>query len=291
MSTRAEGAALVELACAVARAAGDLLRESAGAAAGTAATEPAAPGAPATASATPATASAAAPAAGVPAPEEPAHEVDVACERLIVDRLLAARPDDAILGEEGGPRPGTSGVRWIIDPLDGSLNHARGLPAYAVSIAAEVAGTVVAGVVHAPAGDGRTYTAVRGRGAFCDGRRLTASRRTRLAEALVGTGFGHDPARRGPQAALIATLAGRVLDIRHGGSAALDLCHVAAGRLDLYCEYDTRPWDRAAGILIAEEAGAAVEGRRPGPATDELVIAGSAPLVAAVRTLLPDAAS
>ncbi|SCL60058.1 myo-inositol-1(or 4)-monophosphatase [Micromonospora eburnea] len=217
-------------------------------------------------------------------PGDVVSELDRASERLIVETLLAARPDDGILGEEGGERAGSSGIRWVIDPLDGTLNFLRGTSAFAVSIAAEIEGESVAGVVYEPA-TSRTYAAVRGHGAWCDGRPITASRQKRLSHALVGTGFGHDLALRAQQASLLGDVAKRVMDIRSSGSAALDLCAVAAGHLDVYYECDTRLWDRAAGTLIAAEAGAAISGRVPGRPGDELVIAGSAPLVDAIRDL------
>lgn len=217
-------------------------------------------------------------------PGDVVSELDRASERLIVEMLLAARPDDGILGEEGGERPGRSGIRWVIDPLDGTLNFLRGTSAFAVSIAAEIQGNSVAGVVHEPT-TGRTYAAVRGGGAWCDGRPITASRQERLSHALVGTGFGHDPALRAQQVSLLGDVAQRVMDIRSSGSAALDLCAVAAGNLDVYYECDTRLWDRAAGTLIAAEAGAAISGPVSGRPGDDLVIAGSAPLVDAIREL------
>ena len=219
-------------------------------------------------------------------PGDVVSELDRASQRLIVEMLLRARPDDGVLGEEDGERSGVSGVRWVIDPLDGTLNFVRGMPAFAVSIAAEIDGESVAGVVHEPA-TGRMYTAVRGGGAWCDGRTITASRQERLSHALVGTGFGHDLALRAQQVSLLGDVARRVMDIRSSASAALDLCAVAAGHLDLYYECDTRLWDRAAGTLIAAEAGAAISGRIPGRAGDDLVIAGSAPLVDELRGLCP----
>lgn len=189
-------------------------------------------------------------------------------EECVVRLLTAHRPDDGILGEEGGERPGNSGVRWVIDPLDGTANFVSGYPAFAVSLAAERAGVARVGVVYDPCRR-ETFTAIRGQGAACDGRPLTASRVDRLDQALVSTGFSADAEIRARQARCAARVLRRVRDLRSSGSAALDLCWVAAGRLDGYYEADLRPWDHAAGALIAQEAGAwvgAAPGAQPGGA-------------------------
>jgi myo-inositol-1(or 4)-monophosphatase len=180
---------------------------------------------------------------------------DRASERLIVDGIRAARPDDAILGEEGTADQGTTGVRWIIDPLDGTTNFLYGIPAFAVSIGVEVDGRAEAGVV-VDVSRSETFTAARGHGARLDNTTLACSDASVLATALVATGFGYEAARRAEQGAVVATLLPLVRDIRRGGSAALDLCWVAAGRVDAYYERGVQPWDRAAGALIAVEAGA-----------------------------------
>lgn len=187
-------------------------------------------------------------------PTDMVTEVDRASEALIVARILAARPDDAILGEEGAAREGSSGVRWVIDPLDGTTNYLYGFPPYAVSIAAEVSDAPLAGVVYDAVHD-ELYSAVRGRGAVCNGRVMEVSDTPTLASALTGTGFGYDPQRRLRQVHLLESVIGHVRDIRRAGSAALDLCSVARGRLDAYFEWGLQPWDMAAGRLIAEEAG------------------------------------
>lgn len=210
-------------------------------------------------------------------PTDVVTEMDTASERLIVEALLAARPDDGLLGEEGAARPGTSGVRWVIDPIDGTVNYLYGLPAWAVSIAAEYDGTAVAGVVHVPAA-GETFTAVRGGGAFCNGRRLQVTTGVPLGQALVGTGFGYAAARRAVQGRVLAELIGRIRDVRRGGSAAVDLCSVAAGRLDAYYERGVQAWDVAAGALVATEAGARFEGLRGVAASPELSVAAADPL-------------
>jgi myo-inositol-1(or 4)-monophosphatase len=201
--------------------------------------------------------------------------MDTAAERLIVDALLSARPDDAVLGEEGvaSSQAGGSGVRWVIDPIDGTVNYLYRLPPYAVSIAAEVHGSVVAGVVHSP-GLGETFTAVRGGGAFLDDVPLRVSPTPPPPErALVATGFGYDAQRRAKQAKVMAALLPRVRDVRRLGAASIDLCYVAAGRYDAYYERGLNPWDLAAGGLVAAEAGAIVGGLSGRSAGPDLVLA------------------
>jgi myo-inositol-1(or 4)-monophosphatase len=190
--------------------------------------------------------------------------VDTASEELIVGRLLAARPDDGVLGEEGAARSGTSGVRWVIDPIDGTVNFLYGLPAYAVSIAAEVDGGVRAGVVLNVA-TGELFTATSGGGAWLTVGdrapvRLRGSRPPSLEQTLVATGFGYRAEQRRAQGAVVAELLPQVRDIRRGGCASLDLCAAAAGRVDAYYELDLEPWDHAAGALVAAEAGLVVAG-------------------------------
>jgi myo-inositol-1(or 4)-monophosphatase len=182
-------------------------------------------------------------------------EVDRASEALIVGRLRAVRPDDAIVAEEGSYDVGTSGVRWIVDPLDGTTNFLYRYPTYAVSIAAEIDGEVAVGVVRDVV-LGETFTAVRGGGAFCNGVSLHVAGAGSLATALVGTGFSYNPERRAAQGAVVAHLLPLVRDIRRSGSAALDQCWVAARRLDGFYEGPLAPWDLAAARLIASEAGA-----------------------------------
>ncbi len=182
-------------------------------------------------------------------------EMDHASERLIVERLLVARPDDGVLGEEGAERAGRTGVRWIIDPLDGTTNYLYGFGAFAVSIGVEIDGRAVAGVVHDPLHH-ETYRAVAGAGAWCGDRRLEVAGPPSLATALVGTGFSYDAGVRGEQALVLARVLPAVRDLRRAGAAALDLCWVAAGRLDAYFERGLAPWDWAAGSLVAAEAGA-----------------------------------
>jgi myo-inositol-1(or 4)-monophosphatase len=184
-------------------------------------------------------------------------DLDRAAEARIIDVLLGARPDDGVFGEEGGRRTGSSGVRWIIDPLDGTTNYVYGYPVYAVSIAAEADGAVVAGTVVDITRSER-YTAALGHGAHLDGDALHVSAATDLATALLGTGFSYDAATRAAQALVLTAVLPAVRDLRRSGSAALDLCALAAGRLDGFWERGLAPWDRAAGSLIAAEAGARV---------------------------------
>lgn len=184
-------------------------------------------------------------------------EMDHAAERLIADALGAARPHDAVVGEEGTDAEGDSGVRWVFDPLDGTTNYLYGFPSWGVSIAAEVDGAAAVGVVHDPT-HGETFTARRGAGAWCNGRPLRVEGAPDLATALVGTGFAYDSRRRAEQAALLAHVLPAVRDIRRAGAAALDLCWVALGRLDAFYEQGLAPWDWAAGTLVAAEAGAVV---------------------------------
>jgi myo-inositol-1(or 4)-monophosphatase len=190
-------------------------------------------------------------------PTDMVTEVDRASEALITGKIRAARPHDAILGEEGASDTGTSGVRWLVDPLDGTTNFLYRFPAYSVSIAAEVDGVVVAGVVYDVVHN-ETFTATHGDGAFRDGARLQVAGPSTLATALIGTGFGYGRDLRVRQAAILERLIGSVRDIRRAGSAALDLCWVASGRMDGYYEEGLNAWDWAAGSLIASEAGAFV---------------------------------
>lgn len=203
-------------------------------------------------------------------------QLDTASEQAIVAHLLAARPDDSILGEESGQRPGSSGVRWVIDPLDGTVNYLYGLPLWAVSIAAESDGAVVAGVVGVPA-MGHSYRAARGGGAHCwtagTARRLRVRDCESPAAALVATGFGYRAQRRASQGEAVAALLPQVRDIRRCGAAALDLCWLADGHYDAYYERGLHPWDMAAGTLIAREAGAVVTGAAGSQPDEELLVA------------------
>lgn len=210
---------------------------------------------------------------------------DKAVERQIVAELRAARPGDAVLGEEYGTDAASGPVRWIVDPIDGTVNYLYGLSHYAVSIAAEVDGRIVAGVVHNAATDDQ-WTATFGGGSWRDGRRLAASTQTDLGQALVGTGFGYDSRRRRQQAAVVAVVLPQVRDIRRFGSAALDLAAAADGQLDAFYEKGLQAWDLAAGGLIAREAGLLVTGLRGREAGPDMVLAAPPALHSRLHDLL-----
>lgn len=194
-------------------------------------------------------------------PVDVVTEADRAAEALIQTRLATARPGDGILGEEGAAAASRTGITWVVDPIDGTVNFLYGLPQYAVSIAAERDGRSVAGVVVNVA-TGELFTATRGGGAYVDGRRLQVREDVALEQRLVGTGFNYVREVRVRQAAATGRMLATVRDVRRMGSAALDLCAVAAGRLDAYVEEGVHPWDVAAGGLVATEAGARVETRQ-----------------------------
>jgi myo-inositol-1(or 4)-monophosphatase len=211
---------------------------------------------------------------------------DHAVEGHVIAALRAARPDDAVLTEESGAHgAGGARVRWILDPIDGTVNYLYGVPHYGVSLAAEVDGEVVAGVVH-NAATGASWTAVRGGGAHRGGRRLRGSGARDLAESLVATGFGYHPERREHQARVLAGLAGRIRDIRRFGAAAFDLCLAAEGAVDAYYEKGLNAWDYAAGALIAAEAGLRVTGVDGRPPAGGFVLAAPPGIHEALRTAL-----
>jgi len=218
-------------------------------------------------------------------PTDIVTEMDQASEALITTALQAARPDDGLLGEEGTVDPGRSGVRWLIDPIDGTVNYLYDIPAWSVSIAAEVNGEIVAGVVHVPP-LGETFTATRDGGARLDGTPISANQPVPLGQALVATGFGYASARRAKQAGVVAGLLPVVRDIRRAGSCAIDLSWVACGRVDAYYERGPQPWDLAAGVLIAREAGAVAAGLHGRPPSTELTIAAPRGLFEQLHDLL-----
>lgn len=217
-------------------------------------------------------------------------EADRASEVLIRDLLTAARPDDGILGEEGDDVIGTSGVRWLVDPIDGTVNFLYGLPQYAVSIAAERDGEVVAGVVLNVASGaeyvGHAADDAGPAGVTRDGEPIAVRETVPLSLRLLVTGFNYDQGIRELQAAALARLIGKVRDVRRLGSCALDLCHVAEGAVDGYFEEGVNIWDHAAGGLIARLAGARLE-TVPGIGGTDLVVCGPEDgfdqLLAAVR--------
>lgn len=242
-------------------------------------------------------------------PTDVVTEADQAAEALIRDLIGEKRPGDRILGEEGGETGpqgaeggakggGPSDVRWIVDPLDGTVNYLYGLPDWAVSVAAEVDGTVVAGAVFVPRRD-ELYSARLGHGAWLssgalDWRgedtgspvRLACNRDVPLAQALVATGFGYAAGRRQVQGDVLRAVLPRVRDIRRGGSAAVDLCSVASGTVDAYYERGVNLWDIAAGGLIAAEAGAQVTGLHGRPPSPSMTLAAPPPLLGDLHDLL-----
>jgi myo-inositol-1(or 4)-monophosphatase len=224
-------------------------------------------------------------------PTDVVTEMDRASEALITGRLGSRRPGDAFLGEEGGESGrGGARVRWIIDPLDGTVNYLYGLADWAVSIAAEVEGTLVAGVVAVPA-HGEVFTAVSGGGAWLQAGGappvpLRCNTGVALAQALVATGFGYGAGRRKVQGEVVAVVLPRVRDIRRAGSCAVDLCSVAAGRVDAFYERGVNYWDYAAGGLIATEAGARLGGLAGKPASPEMAIAAEPVLFGELHGLL-----
>ncbi|HZI96288.1 MAG TPA: inositol monophosphatase family protein [Actinomycetales bacterium] len=211
-------------------------------------------------------------------PTDVVTAMDTAAEALLADVLLSGRPEDGLLGEEGGLRPGTSGLTWVVDPIDGTVNYLYGIPAYAVSVAVVEgepeprAWRVLAACVHNPS-SGETWTATLGGGARLDGRAVGGPGSPPLSGALVGTGFGYTTERRRRQGEVVAALLPQVRDIRRAGSAALDLCAVASGRLDAYYERGLQPWDLAAGGLVAAESGASVTGLAGLDADESMVVA------------------
>jgi myo-inositol-1(or 4)-monophosphatase len=218
-------------------------------------------------------------------PTDLVSEADHAAERLIRERLAAARPQDGILGEEGSDEPGTSGVRWVVDPLDGTINFLFGIPAWAVSIACEDADGTLGGVVYDPMRD-ELWSAVRDGPPLLNGSEVSASSRADLATAMVGTGFGYDAEVRRYQAEVIARLLPEVRDIRRFGSAALDLAWTAAGRLDAFFERGLNHWDRAAGELLCVRAGLEIRELEPAPPAAGGVLVAPAGLVDALESFV-----
>jgi myo-inositol-1(or 4)-monophosphatase len=186
-------------------------------------------------------------------PTDPVSEADVAAERAIRAVLRARVPADGVLGEEGDDAAGSSGRRWIVDPLDGTVNYLYGHPQWSVSVACEGH----AGVVFDPVRD-ELFAASAGGSATCNGAPISANAPASLSQSLLATGFGYDARVRARQAEVVARVLPRVRDIRRDGSAALDLAWTAAGRMDAYFERGVKPWDIAAGTLICERAGLSV---------------------------------
>lgn len=221
-------------------------------------------------------------------------EMDTASEAVIRGIIAERRPDDTIVGEEGGSLPATdgapdrgqgAGVTWWVDPIDGTTNYVYDHPGYNVSIAAGVDSRTLVGVVADPT-HGRVYSAVRGGGARCNDVPLVLGPPPPIEHALVATGFAYDPARRARQGRVVADLVAQVRDIRRMGAAAMDLCSVASGRVDAYYEAGLSIWDLAAGALIATEAGARLGSLDGGPVRPESVLATHPDLFDPLRELL-----
>jgi fructose-1,6-bisphosphatase/inositol monophosphatase family enzyme len=214
-------------------------------------------------------------------PTDMVSEVDREAEAYISQVLAERRPDDGLLGEEGTSRPGTTGVRWLVDPLDGTTNFLFGVPSFGVSIAAQLDGQGVVGVVVDPTRS-ETWTGAQGRGAFLNGGPVhVSSAVTTLDQALIATGFSYQTERRAWQAKRLIAVLPAVRDIRRFGSAALDLCWVAGGRFSGFYEWGLQPWDLAAGAVIAEEAGATL-----GALADGTVLCSYPALFEPLRALL-----
>jgi len=205
-------------------------------------------------------------------PTDPVTEYDRAAERLIVDALRSSRPDDAIVGEEGADDSGTSGLEWHIDPIDGTANFVYDLPSWCTSVAVVDADGPLAGAVYIPVTD-ELFSAARGLGATLDHAAISCSAVSELSQALLGTGFSYSAERRAGQARRLDRLLPAVRDVRRLGSAAIDLCFVACGRLDAYFEEYLNSWDLAAGVLIAQEAGATTSDLHGGPAGSVATVA------------------
>ena len=214
-----------------------------------------------------------------------ATQLDIASEKLIVESILAARPDDGIIGEEGASRESKSGVTWVIDPVDGTVNYFYGLPGWAVSIAAKDENGTLVGVVHSPTVNA-TWHASKGGGAFLNNVKIACNDPIELDRALISTGFAYDVNARLEQVKIVNALLPQIRDLRRIGSAAADICHVATGMVDGYFETGLFEWDLAAAELIAREAGATVS-TRPWHGLN-LTVAAGAHLFAALNAQIPE---
>jgi myo-inositol-1(or 4)-monophosphatase len=218
-------------------------------------------------------------------PSDPVTEFDRAAEALIVDTLRSRRPDDSIVGEEGAGHAGSSGLEWHVDPIDGTVNFVYDLPAWCTSVAVVDERGPLAGAVYVPVTD-ELFSAARGAGATRNGTPIRCSSASDLAVSLIGTGFSYSPATRERQAHRLAALIPLVRDVRRYGSAALDLCMVACGRLDAYYEEHLNSWDLAAGVLIASEAGAVTSNFADGVAEPAATVAAAPAIHEALLALI-----
>lgn len=212
-------------------------------------------------------------------------------EAFIRAELARERPDDGFYGEESGAEEGTSGVTWVVDPIDGTVNYAYGIPAWAISIAAvegapdPATWSALAGVVYNPV-SGEMFRASRDGGAWLGEERLAVTAEVGEAGGLVATGFGYDPATHAPTLERLARVMPIARDIRRIGAASLDLAFVAAGRVDAYYEKGTNPWDHAAGVLLVQEAGGMVGGAPAGRPGKGMVIAAGADFFGRLQAVL-----
>lgn len=224
-------------------------------------------------------------------PTDVVSAMDRQAERLIVDAILGRYPEDGFLGEEGGERPSASGRRWIVDPLDATVNYLYGMPLWGVSIALEDPDGVVLGVVVLPALE-QAYVAVRGTGAWRIERggasALGGSSCQTLGQALIATGFGYSAERRIRQADVVGQIIGQVRDVRRTGCAVIDFCWLAEGRVDGYYEYGLNPWDHSAAALVCRESGIVVTGLDGGADLDPAFVAAAPAIIDELRTLLVD---
>ena len=214
-----------------------------------------------------------------------ATQMDQQAEKMIVEKLLAARPDDGIVAEEGSARESKSGITWVIDPIDGTVNYLYGLPGWNISIAAKDKDGVVVGVVYAPTLNG-FWSAIRSQGATYNGKKIKCNDPVTLDKALLATGFAYDLDLRTTQGQVISNLLPQIRDLRRNGAAAVDLCYVAMGSLDGYFGASLNEWDHAAGGLIATQAGAVISGRAGGPANKDLVVCAGPALHAQLLPLI-----
>jgi len=214
-----------------------------------------------------------------------ATQMDQQSEELIVKQILAVRADDGIIAEEGAAKPSKSGITWVIDPLDGTVNYLYGLPGWNVSIAAKDADGVLVGVVYAPSING-FWSAIRGEGAKYNGNKIKCNDPVTLDKSLLATGFAYDLNLRVSQGETMAKLLPKIRDLRRNGAAAVDLCYVAMGAIDGYFEGSLKEWDYAAGGLIATEAGAVISGRGGRAADSDLVVCAGPALHAQLLPLI-----
>ena len=214
-----------------------------------------------------------------------ATQMDQQSEELIVKQILAVRADDGIIAEEGAAKPSKSGITWVIDPLDGTVNYLYGLPGWNVSIAAKDEDGVLVGVVYAPSING-FWSAIRGGGARYNGNKIKCNDPVTLDKSLLATGFAYDLNLRVSQGDTMAKLLPKIRDLRRNGAAAVDLCYVAMGAIDGYFEGSLKEWDYAAGGLIATEAGAVISGRGGKAADSDLVVCAGPALHAQLLPLI-----